>query len=92
MPQALTEKHPNIHLMSTRRLVQWGAWTMVVTMLDAMKSLMERALDFDFFVNLSDVDVRRAHTHSHARHSPPNAHAARCAALRLHGVAARAHL
>jgi len=54
---ALTTKHPNIRALSTRRLVQWGAWTMVVTMLDAIKSVVDRMLDFDFFINLSDVDV-----------------------------------
>ncbi len=53
----LTARHPNIHIMRTRRLVQWGAWTMVVTMLDAIASLVKERLDFDFVINLSDVDV-----------------------------------
>ena len=53
----LTSKHPNIHLMRNRRLVQWGAWTMVQTMLDAIHSVVTASIDFDFVINLSDVDV-----------------------------------
>ena len=53
----LTRDHPNVHLMRNRRLVQWGAWTMVITMLDAINSVVAAGLDFDFFINLSDVDV-----------------------------------
>ena len=53
----LTASHPNIHLMRQRRLVQWGAWTMVLTMLDAIHSVVSAGIDFDFVINLSDVDV-----------------------------------
>jgi hypothetical protein len=53
----VTADHPNVHLMRTRRRVQWGAWTMVVTMLDAMHTLVSADVDFEFFINLSDVDV-----------------------------------
>ena len=53
----LTSEHPNIHLMTRRRLVQWGAWTMVQTLLDALHTIVSAAVDFDFVVNLSDVDV-----------------------------------
>ena len=55
--QKLTANHPNIHIMATRRLVQWGAWTMVLTMLDALHSVLLADLEFDFVINLSDVDV-----------------------------------
>ena len=55
--QQLTTSHPNIHIMRSRRLVQWGAWTMVLTFLDALHSAIARGLDFDFVINLSDVDV-----------------------------------
>ena len=55
--QQLTASHPNIHIMRTRRLVQWGAWTMVLTLLDALHSAVARELEFDFVINLSDVDV-----------------------------------
>lgn len=53
----LTKDHPNIRMLSTRRLVQWGGFTMVVTMLDAIASVVARSLDFDFFINLSDADM-----------------------------------
>ena len=53
----LTRDHPNIRLLSTRRLVQWGGFTMVSTMLDAIASIVARNLDFDFFINLSDADM-----------------------------------
>ena len=53
----LTASHPNIHIMRHRRLVQWGAWTMVLTLLDAIHSALAAGLEFDFVVNLSDVDV-----------------------------------
>ena len=55
--QRLTREHPNIHLMQTRRLVQWGAWTMVLTMLDALHTVVTNGVDFDFLINLSDADV-----------------------------------
>lgn len=55
--QELTASHPNIHIMAARRLVQWGAWTMVLTLLDAIHSALLADLDFDFVINLSDVDV-----------------------------------
>jgi hypothetical protein len=55
--QQLTASHPNIHIMATRRLVQWGAWTMVLTLLDALHSALLAEIDFDFVINLSDVDV-----------------------------------
>ena len=41
----LIKSHPNVHLMQTRRLVQWAGWTMVATMLDALKSINERNMD-----------------------------------------------
>jgi len=53
----LTKDHPNIRLLSTRRLVQWGGFTMVATMLDAVASVVARNFDFDFFINLSDADI-----------------------------------
>ena len=54
---SLTAQHPNIKLIHTRRLVQWGAWTMVAVMLDAVKSVTQATLDYDFFINLSDADI-----------------------------------
>eukprot|EP00966_Prymnesium_polylepis_P244821 5662896-Prymnesium_polylepis.1 len=54
---SLTAQHPNIRLMHTRRLVQWGAWTMVAVMLDAVRSITQATLDYDFFINLSDADI-----------------------------------
>lgn len=53
----LTAQHPNIHVMGPRRLVQWGAWSMVLTMLDALHSLEAAAIGYDFVINLSDVDL-----------------------------------
>ena len=53
----VTNQHPNIHLTATRRLVQWGAWTMVLPLLDAIKTVTDRNVDFDFVINLSDVDI-----------------------------------
>lgn len=54
---ALTINHPNVKFIRTRRLVQWGAWTMVSIMLDALKTVVQANIDFDFFINLSDADV-----------------------------------
>jgi hypothetical protein len=53
----LIANHPNIILTQTRRLVQWGAWTMVAIMLDAIKTVTHHSVDFDFFINLSDADI-----------------------------------
>lgn len=39
--RAYAEPLSNVHLMRRRRLVQWGAFTMVATMLDAMRSVVE---------------------------------------------------
>ena len=53
----LTKDHPNIFLMRTRRLVQWGAWTMNLVMLDALHTAVSAGIDFDFVINLSDADI-----------------------------------
>ena len=37
--------------------VQWGAWTMVLPLLDALRTVTERAVDYDFVINLSDADL-----------------------------------
>ena len=55
--QAFERKHPNVRVMQTRRLVQWGMFTMVAIMLDAIHSVLSSALSFDFFINLSDADL-----------------------------------
>ena len=46
----------NVHVLKTRRLVQWGGFSMVTAMLDAMASFVQR-VDFDFFINLSDSEL-----------------------------------
>ena len=72
----LIKSHPNVHLMQTRRLVQWAGWTMVATMLDALKSINERNMDCK----------------PRARHGPPlparTRHAAQFAPI-MHGVTCR---
>ena len=56
---ALAAKHANVHVMSARRLVQWGMYTMIATAQDALESLLRAStwLHFDFFINLSDADL-----------------------------------
>lgn len=46
----------NVHVLKTRRLTQWGGFSMVAAMLDALASFVHR-IDFDFFVTLSDADL-----------------------------------
>ena len=53
---ALAETRPNVHVLKTRRLVQWGGFSMVSAMLDAIASFIDR-IDFDFFINLSDAEL-----------------------------------
>ena len=53
----LIKDHPNIHLMRTRRLVQWGAWTMNLVLLDALHTAVSAGIDFDVVINLSDADI-----------------------------------
>ena len=36
---------------------QWGSWTMMLPLLDAIKTITERSIDYDFVINLSDADV-----------------------------------
>ena len=48
--------YPNVHVLKTRRLVQWGAFSMISTMLDALASFVDR-IEYDFFINLSDADL-----------------------------------
>jgi len=36
---------------------QWGAWTMMLPLLDAIKTVTDRTIDYDFVINLSDVDI-----------------------------------
>ena len=53
----LERAHPNVICLRTRRLVQWGMWSMVGIMLDALESLLVHGPQFDFFINLSDADL-----------------------------------
>ena len=39
----------NVHVLRTRRLVQWGGFSMVAALLDAVASFVER-VDFDFVI------------------------------------------
>ena len=53
--RAALPAEPNVRLLRKRRAVQWGGWSMVACMLDALHTV--RRLDFDFFINLSDTDL-----------------------------------
>ena len=53
---AYAAQKPNLHVLKTRRLVQWGGFSMVSVLLDAISSFVKR-VDFDFFINLSDADL-----------------------------------
>ena len=55
----LDAEHPNVHVMRTRRLVQWGMFSMVTNYLDGIRSVLDAAerFEFDFFINLSDADL-----------------------------------
>ena len=57
----LDAAYSNVHVMRTRRLVQWGMFSMVSSYLDGIRSVLDAAkagtLDFDFFINLSDADL-----------------------------------
>lgn len=53
----IQEKYPNVHILRTRRLVQWGMFTMVAITLDAIRSVVDSKLPFDYVINLSDVDL-----------------------------------
>ena len=46
----------NVHVLKTRRLVQWGGFSMVSALMDSISSFIKR-VDFDFFMNLSDADL-----------------------------------
>ena len=46
----------NVHVLKTRRLVQWGGFSMVSALLDSIASFLKR-IDFDFVINLSDADL-----------------------------------
>ena len=77
----------NVHVLKTRRLVQWGGFSMVAAMLDALSSFVRR-VDFDFFINLSDAELplrtsdeltaflRRFKGRAFMRVDPPQAEAA----------------
>ena len=49
--------YANVHVMRTRRLVQWGMFSMVSNYLDGIRSVLDAAkagaLAFDFFINLN---------------------------------------
>jgi hypothetical protein len=53
----LGRQYPNVHVLGTRRLVQWGMFSMVAPALDAIKTVLTAGLRFDFFINLSDADL-----------------------------------
>lgn len=48
---------PNIHYLSRRRHVGWGAFSMVEVLLDALATAVRSGSAFDFFINLSDSDL-----------------------------------
>ena len=54
---ALERTHPNVRVLQARRLVQWGMWSMVAIMMDALHTVLSKRVDFDFFINLSDADL-----------------------------------
>ena len=62
---ALQRSHPNVKVLSARRLVQWGMFSMVSIAVDAIHTAVAAAersdastqLHFDFFINLSDADL-----------------------------------
>lgn len=54
--QAFAAARPNVHVLKTRRLVQWAGFTMVLALLDALSSFVDR-LDFDFAVPLADSEL-----------------------------------
>ncbi len=35
----------------------WAGWSMMVTLLDVMSSLLERELRFEYLINLGDADL-----------------------------------
>ena len=47
----------NVLLMQQRRAVGWGAFSMVEVLLHALSLSLAAAPHFDFFINLSDVDI-----------------------------------
>ena len=65
-PHARTHARPTplhaAHRTHARRTLpttpaQWGSWTMMLPLLDALKTITERTIDYDFVINLSDADV-----------------------------------
>lgn len=52
----LAALRPNVHLLKTRRMVQWGGFSMVLAMLDGLASFVDR-IDFDFFLNIADSEL-----------------------------------
>jgi len=53
---SFASRRPNVHVLKTRRLVQWGGFSMVSALMDSISSFIKR-VDFDFFINLSDADL-----------------------------------
>uniref|UniRef100_A0A7S3EQP7 protein xylosyltransferase n=1 Tax=Haptolina ericina TaxID=156174 RepID=A0A7S3EQP7_9EUKA len=53
----LDATYANVHLLRTRRLVQWGMFSMVAITLDAIRSVLDAKVQFDFLINLSDADL-----------------------------------
>ena len=58
---ALQRTHANVRVLAARRLVQWGMFSMVAPMIDAIRTALHaselKGLRFDFFINLSDADL-----------------------------------
>ena len=54
--QGFAAARPNVHVLKTRRLVQWAGFSMVLALLDALSSFVGR-LDFDFVIPISDGEL-----------------------------------
>lgn len=49
--------HQDVYFMRRARRVMWSGASMVLSMFDAMASVLQRDLRFDHFINLSDADL-----------------------------------
>lgn len=50
-------RRPDVYFIRRPRPVMWAGWSMVLSLLDAMASLVHRKLGFEYLINLSDADL-----------------------------------
>jgi len=55
--RSAVSSRPDVYFLRRRRHVMWAGWSMILSLLDVMSSLLERKLHFEYLITLGDADL-----------------------------------